>query len=63
MSGHQGFFHNIDKSALFTVIGIILLFSTSVAVVLIAPKFVDPSWTQPTTPYQVQMYEISDPNF
>jgi cytochrome c oxidase cbb3-type subunit 2 len=63
MSGHQGFFHNLDKSALLTVIGILLLFSMSVAVVLVAPKFVDPSWTQPTTPYQVQMYEVSDPNF
>lgn len=63
MSGHNGFFHNLDKSAVFTVIGIILLFSTAVIVTLIAPRYVDPSWTHPTNPYQVQMYEVADPNF
>jgi cytochrome c oxidase cbb3-type subunit 2 len=56
------FVHKLDKSAILTVIGIILLFSTSIAVILVAPTFVDPTWTQPTSSYQVQMYEISDPN-
>lgn len=60
---HGGFIHNLDKSAIITVIGIILLFSTSIAVILVAPNFVDPTWTQPTSSYQVQMYEVSDPNF
>jgi len=56
------FFYNIEKSAVVSIIGIILLFSASIAVVLIAPVFVDPTWTTPTSQYQVQMYEISDPN-
>lgn len=53
----------LDLSAVLTVIGIALLFSTAVIVTLIAPSFIDPTWTTPTNPYQVQMYEISDPNF
>lgn len=56
------FVHSLDKSAIFTIIGIILLFSCSICVVLIAPRYVDPSWTSASSPYQVQMYEISDPN-
>lgn len=53
--------HKIDKSAIATVIGIIFLFSFSVSIVLIAPRYVDTTWTSPTSEYQVQMYEISDP--
>lgn len=53
---------NLDKSAIFTILGIILLFSASIMVVLIAPSYVDPTWTQPTSLYQVQMYEVSDPH-
>lgn len=55
------FIHKLDASAIFTIIGIILLFSGAVAFTLIAPLY-DPSWTSPTNPYQVQMYEVSDPN-
>lgn len=61
-TGFIGFVHRLDKSAIITVIGIILLFSTSIMVVLIAPRYVDPSWTSASSPYQVQMYEIADPN-
>lgn len=61
-----GFFHRmehkIELSAIITVVGIILLFSTAIIVTLIAPRFIDSTWTEPTTPYQVQMYEVSDPN-
>ena len=57
------FFHSLDLSAVLTFIGIVLLFSASVIVVLIAPNFVDSTWTQPTSSYQVQMYEVSDPHF
>jgi len=56
------FVHDLDKSALLTIIGIIALFSTAVAVTLIAPRHVDPTWTAPSSDYQVQMYEIEDPN-
>lgn len=61
-NSHHGFFHNLDKSAILTLIGVILLFSGAVVVTLLAPRYVDPTWTSPSSPYQVQMYEISDPN-
>lgn len=59
---HNSFFYNIEKSAVVTFIGIVFLFSFSIAIILIAPRHVDPTWTQPTSPYQVQMYEVSDPH-
>jgi cytochrome c oxidase cbb3-type subunit 2 len=59
---HENFIHKMDASAILTVIGIILLFSTSIIVILIAPSYVDSTWTQPTSYYQVQMYEVADPN-
>lgn len=62
MSGHDNFFYNLEKSALISVIGVILLFSASVGVVLIAPSYIDPTWTNPSSNYQVQMYEVADPN-
>jgi cytochrome c oxidase cbb3-type subunit 2 len=61
MSG-KGYFYKVEKSALWTFIWIVVLFSFSVAIILIAPRHLDPSWTQSTSPYQVQMYEVSDPN-
>lgn len=63
MSEHGGFFHKLDGSAILTVMGIILLFGSTIAVILVAPNFMDPSWVQPTSHYQVQMYEVADPNF
>lgn len=60
---HTHFVHKLDRSAAMVVVGIILLFSTAVMVTLVAPRFVDSTWTSPTSPYQVQMYEIEDPNF
>lgn len=54
--------HRIEISAILTLIGIIFLFSGAVVVTLLAPRYVDPSWTTPSTPYQVQMYEVADPN-
>ncbi len=56
----SGFFHHIELSALITIIGIILLFSCAIVVTLLAPRYVDPTWTSPTSPYQVQMYESVD---
>lgn len=55
--------HSLDLSAVLTVIGIIILFSGAIAVTLIAPTYVDPAWTMPSSNYQVQMYEESDPHF
>ncbi|MGK5594558.1 MAG: cbb3-type cytochrome c oxidase subunit II [Parachlamydiaceae bacterium] len=57
------FFHNIELSAFITFVGIILLFSGAVVVTLVAPSFVERTWIEPTSSYQVQMYEISDPHF
>lgn len=54
--------HKIEWSALWTLIGVILLFSSAIFVTLIAPEFIDPSWKQASSVYQVQMYEVSDPN-
>ncbi|MFN4173986.1 MAG: cbb3-type cytochrome c oxidase subunit II [Parachlamydiaceae bacterium] len=55
-------FQKIELSAVLTILGIIFLFSFSVAIVLIAPNSIDKSWTEPTSSYQVQMYEVSDPH-
>ncbi len=52
----------LEWSALATVIGVVVLFSTAIGVTLIAPSLIDPSWKQPSSDYQVQMYEVSDPN-
>ncbi|MFI5343406.1 MAG: cbb3-type cytochrome c oxidase subunit II [Chlamydiales bacterium] len=56
------FLHKLDASAVWTIIGIILLFSFAIIVTLIAPNYVDQSWISPTSSFQVQMYEIEDPN-
>lgn len=56
------FIHNIDLSALVTVIGIIVLFSGAIMVTLIAPRYIDSTWTSPSSSFQVQMYEVADPN-
>ncbi len=58
----ETFYHKIERSTLLTVIAILILFSGSIIVTLIAPRYIDPTWTQPTSDYQVQMYEISDPH-
>ena len=59
---HTHFVHKLDGSAVLTIIGVILLFSTAIIVTLVAPRFVDSTWTSPSSPYQVQMYEVEDPN-
>lgn len=55
-------FYKIEWSAIVTLIGIILLFSGSIIVTLIAPNYLDPSWISPSSYYQKQMYEVADPN-
>lgn len=64
MSEHdEGFVSRLDRSAVLTVIGIILLFSSAVGVTLVAPQIIEKQWTTPTSDYQVQMYEVADPHF
>lgn len=58
---HSPFVHKLDRSAILMIVGIILLFSTAIIVTLVAPRYVDSTWTSPSSPYQVQMYEIEDP--
>lgn len=60
---HTHFVHKLDRSAIMMIAGIILLFSTSIIVVLVAPRFIDLTWTSPSSSYQVQMYEVEDPNY
>lgn len=63
MSKKEGnFFYSVEWSAWLTIIGIILLFSSAVIVTLIAPRHIDSTWVQPTSEYQVQMYEVADPS-
>lgn len=58
----KDFMHRIEKSAIWTVIGIFLLFSTAIIVTLVGPIYIDQTWISPSSPYQVQMYEVEDPN-
>ena len=63
MSGKDNnFFYRIEWSAWLTIVGIVVLFSSAVIVTLIAPRHIDPTWVQPTSSYQVQMYEVADPH-
>ncbi len=52
----------IEWSAFWTAIGVIILFASAVGVTLFAPEFIDPSWKRASSTYQVQMYQVSDPN-
>ncbi len=52
----------LEWSAIWTVIGVIILFASAIFVTLWAPRHIDPSWQQASSTYQVQMYEVSDPN-
>jgi len=56
------FLHKLDLSALLTVIGVIILFSSAIVITLVAPNYMDPSWVQPSSRYQKLMYEQADPN-
>lgn len=60
---HHAWYHRIEASGIATIIGVIVLFSSAVAAVLIAPNFIERTWVEPTSPFQVQMYEESDPYF
>ena len=61
-SKKKGFFYRVDNSALFTLSGIILLFSLAVTVTLFMPIYVDQNWVEPISIYQKQMYEVADPD-
>lgn len=58
----RGFFNTFDKSAVLTALGVIGLFLSAIVVTLVAPAYIDKSWTSHTSAYQKQMYEVADPN-
>ncbi len=60
--GKEPSIYRLERSAIFTIIGVIILFASSIIVTLIAPRYVDSTWTTPSSSYQVQMYEIVDPH-
>lgn len=53
----------INRSLIFVTVGIILFYAVAIAITLIAPRHLDSTWTEPTSYYQVQMYEVADPRF
>lgn len=61
MSNKKGIYA-LERSAILTIVGIIVLFMGAISVTLIAPAYVDPSWTSPSSEYQKQMYEFMDPH-
>lgn len=61
MSQNDSRLHKIETSLVVTLLGIILLFSFAVGITLYAPRYIDGSWVEPVSDYQVQMYEVSDP--
>lgn len=62
MSEHnQNWIMNLDKSAIWTVVGICVLFSGAIGVTLWLPRFIERDWLEPVSSYQVQMYEKIDP--
>lgn len=62
MSKHSNnWFMNLDKSAIWTVVGICVLFSGAIGVTLWLPRFIERDWLAPASSYQVQMYEKIDP--
>lgn len=58
----QGFFYKVEGSFILTIIGIFLLFSSAILVTLVAPRFIDKAWIEPSSYYQVQMYTVADPH-
>ncbi|MDP1836466.1 MAG: cbb3-type cytochrome c oxidase subunit II [Chlamydiales bacterium] len=54
--------YRIETSAILTISGIALLFLSSILATVLAPNMLDPSWTQSSSHFQVQMHEVSDPN-
>lgn len=62
MTQKHSLFYQIELSAILTILGIIFLFSFAVGITLLAPRHMDSSWVLPTSPYQVQMYEVADPH-
>lgn len=62
MAEHKTKTPGVEKSAIFMMVGIFLLFLSSILATVLAPNMLDPSWVESSSHFQVQMYEVSDPN-
>lgn len=52
------------ESSLMITIGVIAVFlGLAVAVILVAPRFVDESWMSPSSRFQVLVHEVTDPSY
>lgn len=54
--------NRIERSAILTGIGIFFFFFLAISMTIILPNNTDPSWVNPSSHYQVQMYEVADPH-
>ena len=53
--------HKVEHSFWGTFIGIFLFFCCAIAITLVVPPLVDPTWSENTSHYQKQLYELGDP--
>jgi cytochrome c oxidase cbb3-type subunit 2 len=56
----QDFLFFFETSLLVTAVGVFLHFLFSMSIVLFAPLLEETPWVQPSSYYQVQMYEVAD---
>jgi len=64
MSENQRSFMGIVENSFVLVLGGVgLFFAIAIALTMVAPRFVDKTWVEPTSYFQVQMYEVADPDF
>lgn len=55
--------YRVERSSARFVVHVLIILAITICAVVVAPNLVDPSWVQPSSHFQVQMHEISDPNF
>ena len=55
------FGHYVESNLWLTLLGIFLFFCFAIGVTLVTPPLVDPTWTENTSNYQKQLYEVGDP--
>lgn len=52
----------IERSALYTALGIAFFFGLAIVMTILLPNRSDPTWVRPSSHYQVQMYTVADPH-
>ena len=53
----------VEHSFVGTLSGVLVFFALAIGVTVVSPRLVDPTWTEATSNYQVQIYEFGDPHF